>query len=54
MDKVDKVIGIYRVYFRDASGAMRLAIVNDVKEIKSPNQVVKVEKNRPDRCFKCC
>jgi hypothetical protein len=51
---MEKVVGIYKVYFKDTNGALRVAIVNSVDEIKAPNVVVKVEKNRPSGCFKCC
>ena len=51
---MEKVIGNYKVYFKDEQGALRVAIVNDVNEIKPPNEIVKVEKNRPQGCFKCC
>ena len=33
---MEKVIGLYKVYFKDASGALRVAIVNDFNEIKAP------------------
>ena len=49
-----KGIGLFKVYFKDASGALRVDIVNDVNEIKAPNEIIKVEKTRPERCFKCC
>ena len=51
---MEKVIAIYKVFFKDKDGTMRVSLVNDPAEIKPPNKIVKVEKNRPERCFKCC
>jgi hypothetical protein len=51
---VNKVIGIYKIYFRDENGVLHVTIANDPAEIRPPNVVVKVESNRPTGCFKCC
>jgi len=51
---MEKVIGIYKVFFKDKNGAMRVSLVNDPAEIKPPNKIIRIEKNRPGGCFKCC